>query len=202
MTSYRMNEQHHGIEITFDNRPSAATLETLKSNGFRWHRGGGYWYAKQSAERIELVKQIAEGRQGEAKKIEHKASPAKVNKYGVMVGDWFVASWGYEQTNVDFFQVVELVGASSIRVRQAAPELIENHADGLMCATRTYKLTSEIRPATRSVFIDDNERGDLKRLKSYSANGVSNPQFRLDSFAAAHYCGHEGTRTEYESWYY
>lgn len=61
MTSYRLNEAHNGIEITFSSRPEADTLATLKTNGFRWHRGGGYWYAKQTPERLALAEQIANG---------------------------------------------------------------------------------------------------------------------------------------------
>ena len=66
---------------------------------------------------------------------------------------------------------------------------------------RTYKLTNELLPpAHHSVFIKDQENGDLKRLKSYAADGKSNPQFYLSSFADAYYC--EGdTITKYESWY-
>lgn len=36
------------------------------------------------------------------------------------VGDVLRASWGYEQTNIDYYQVVELVGAKSVKVRPIA----------------------------------------------------------------------------------
>lgn len=60
MTTYRINEAHNGIEITFDSKPEAATLDALKGEGFRWHRAGGYWYAKQTPERLALAQSIAE----------------------------------------------------------------------------------------------------------------------------------------------
>lgn len=34
----------------------------------------------------------------------------------VKVGDILVSTWGYDQTNVDFYQVTELVGAKSARI--------------------------------------------------------------------------------------
>jgi len=34
------------------------------------------------------------------------------------VGDILVSSWGYEQTNVDFYQVVKLIGNASVSVRR------------------------------------------------------------------------------------
>ncbi|HCB5058448.1 TPA: hypothetical protein M0F96_004014 [Salmonella enterica subsp. enterica serovar Paratyphi C] len=36
----------------------------------------------------------------------------------VSVGDIFVASWGYEQTNVSFYQVISLHGKTTVTVRE------------------------------------------------------------------------------------
>lgn len=58
MSTYRLNEAHKGVEILFDAKPSAKVREALKNQGFRWCKTGGYWYAKQSAERIELAKSL------------------------------------------------------------------------------------------------------------------------------------------------
>lgn len=125
----------------------------------------------------------------------------KRNKFGVKVGDIFSASWGYEQTNNDFFQVIALVGESSVRVREVYLPLIDSSAVGPMSEDREFAVVSELLPAVNySVFIKDQEKGDLKRLKSYAADGVSNPQFNISSFADAHLCtGH--TIKVYESWY-
>lgn len=62
MTTYNINEELNGIEIIFDERPNAGTLETLKSAGFRWHKVKKLWYAKQTPERVELAKMIADGK--------------------------------------------------------------------------------------------------------------------------------------------
>lgn len=40
--------------------------------------------------------------------------------HGLEVGHVLVASWGYEQTNIDFYQVTALVGRSMIEVRAIA----------------------------------------------------------------------------------
>lgn len=34
------------------------------------------------------------------------------------VGDLLVSSWGYDQTNIDYYQVISLVGKSSVSIRQ------------------------------------------------------------------------------------
>ena len=58
--TYTLNNELNGIEITFDAIPAPYIRNMLKSSGFAWHRVKGLWYAKQSAERIELCKAIVE----------------------------------------------------------------------------------------------------------------------------------------------
>ena len=162
------------------------------------------------AERIRRDYQIRlQSRQNAAETVQQDAAetveekPAeRVNKYGVKVGDLFSASWGYDQTNVDFFQVIALVGETSVRVREVNPPLLGESATAPMAGDFTYQTKDLpiLPPARSSVFIKDQEKGDLKRLKSYAADGKSNPQFRLDTFASAYLCD-GNTTTVYESWY-
>ena len=53
------------------------------------------------------------------------AKAVAVNKYGVKVGDVFYNSWGYEQTNIDFYEVVKLRGKTQIVLRAIASEVVE-----------------------------------------------------------------------------
>lgn len=199
MTTYRINEEFNGIEITFESKPADDIRSTLKENGFRWHKAKGLWYAKQNAQRLELAEILAAGKQEPKAKTTKKAE--KTNKFGVKVGDLFRTSWGYEQTNNDFFQVVELVGSMSVRVREVCPPVVNREAVSGMSEDITIRNTNEMLPATSSsVFIKDQEKGDLKRLKSFAADGVSNPQFNLTSFADA-WKVEADEITVYESWY-
>lgn len=121
-----------------------------------------------------------------------------MNKFGIKVGDLFVAEWGYDQTNTTFFQVVKLCGKESVRVREVFPQMIEEKPVGKMAADRKYEVPNELLPPSKhSVFIKDQEKGDLKRLKSYRSDGTE-PQFSIGSYADAYlYHGEEC----YESWY-
>ena len=200
MTNFKIetNAQYNSTEIFFESKPEQATINSLKERKFRWNPRRGCWYGFLSADE---VKAILNGEaMAEAPKTEKEP---KKNKYGVKVGDYFSASWGYEQTNVDFFQVIALVGECSVRVREVSPEMIAEDPISGMSADRTYRLdTSKMaQPAPYSVFIKDQEKGDLKRLKSYAADGVSNPSFFLASYADAHHISTD-TVTKYESWYY
>lgn len=193
------NTQFNSTEITFDAKPSEKVRSVLKEMHYRWHSVKKVWYGYKDEETIRKALDNAENADTPAPKSETK------NKYGVKVGDIFSSSWGYEQTNVDFFQVIALVGESSVRVREVHPRMIEENPTCSMAADRTYKLTNEILPpASSSVFIKDQENGDLKRIKpGYHKDpeeANANCYFTLSSFASAYKCNGD-TVTEYESWY-
>lgn len=52
------NEEHHGIELSFPDKPSEDILAQLKGNGFRWHHVKKVWFAKQSDPRMALVNSL------------------------------------------------------------------------------------------------------------------------------------------------
>lgn len=192
------NSQFNSLEIYFDGKPSSAIRDALKELKFRWHGMKKCWYGYTTEE---AARAAIEGKPAGIEKSAPKAKPAAVNKYGVQVGDIFRASWGYDQTNNDFFQVIALVGESSVRVREVYPELISSEAVSGMSEDRVFKMTRDLLPpADHSVFIKDQEKGDLKRLKSYAADGKSNPQFNLSSFADAWLVTGDSVKV-YESWY-
>ena len=195
------NPEFNSIEILFDGKPSDAVRSALKALRFRWHGVKKVWYgyADESAARQAIDAAAGNVSAGPSKKA------ASANQFGVKVGDIFSASWGYEQTNVNFFQVIALVGKASVRVREVYLDMIEETPTCGMAADRTYKLTKELLPATsRSCFIKDQENGDLKRIKpgfdAEPEKANEHCRFNLSSFADAHKCTGE-TVTTYESWY-
>lgn len=56
---YRLNEVKNGVEIIFTAKPADEILAELKAAGFRW--GRGYWWAKQTPERLALAARLADG---------------------------------------------------------------------------------------------------------------------------------------------
>ena len=117
-----LNKQLNGIELIFQEKPSTEILTMLKVNGFRWHRQKKLWYAKVTDERKAFVKELQKANteiisvSNNVSETPTKANAKKqpVNKYGVKVGDMFCDIWGYEQTNVDFYQVVDLKGSTTV----------------------------------------------------------------------------------------
>lgn len=190
------NPQFNSLEIAFDGKPSEAIREALKELKFRWHGVKKVWYgyADEAA-----AKAAIEGKK--VAKAEKAPKAEKKNKFGVKVGDIFYTSWGYEQTQTDFFQVVALAGETSVRVRQVDLPIVASQATGPMSENRVYKIVRDLLPASsHSVFIEDQEKGDLKRLKSYRQDGTE-PQFNLTSYANAYLVTGDEMKA-YESWYY
>lgn len=74
--------------------------------------------ALNEAQRIKAVQQLFDSRQASLRakadrRAERNAKPRKVE-----LGAAYYTMWGYDQTNVDWYEVVELVGEKSARVRR------------------------------------------------------------------------------------
>ena len=186
------NAALNGIEVSFPSKPAASIIEALKAQGFRWHRKKALWYAKSTPERLEAVQHLEDQPAQHLEPVKATESPA----HGVKVGDLFYITWGYEQTNNDFFQVVALVGKQSVRIRQVSPEVLERIPCSHMSEDIRYKVPEpgEMLPvSTYSVFLKDEEKGDVKRLTMTDYG----PAFRLNGHLATLYKG----ETLYNSWY-
>ena len=135
-----------------------------------------------------------------AKKKESHKRIAKVvmNKFGIKVGDLFRETYGYEETHNDFFQVVALVGESSVRVRYVEPKLIKATPTCSMAEDRVFAIpqNGEMLDYPKEYWrIKDQEKGDLKKINdTYGC-----PVFKMGS-SYAKLCKGESIKV-YESWY-
>ena len=103
-------------------------------------------------------------------KEEQKALQNEIEKF-VKVGDVFVSSWGYEQTNIDYYQVVGIKGKSTLTLREISAEVVETtHYD-----------------AGRKVPSKDNFIGEAfdKRANIYKIGNNVNVRVSLNSFSSA-----------------
>lgn len=199
-TTYTINrnEAFNSIEVLFDGKPSEAIREALKNLRFRWHGVKKVWYGYKTEEEVREAIEGAESGEKSTSKTASKTEAEKVNKFGVKVGDIFHASWGYEQTNNTFVQVIALCGEQSVRVREVYPEITKEDAIGPMSADYTYEINNKLLPVrSSSVFIKDQQKGDIKRLCEWGKDSVA---IKLDSFAYAHKLT-EGSHKFYDSWY-
>ncbi|RVG23693.1 hypothetical protein CN233_28930 [Sinorhizobium meliloti] len=79
-----------------------------------WHHS----FANE-ATREHKIRAHFEGRQRAASwPAEHRAE--RKQPHGFEVGHILYASWGYEQTNIDFYQVTRIIGAHTVEVREVS----------------------------------------------------------------------------------
>lgn len=82
----------------------------------------------------------------------------------VKVGDIFWACWGYDQTNNDFYAVVsKSASGKSVRVVQVEPEILDVEHYNADDRRIRYNL-KKVTPAKKSFFINDQKKGDQKKL--------------------------------------
>ena len=188
-----MNEELSGVELTFSQKPDTRILTTLKDAGFRWHRVKKLWYAKRSETTLQVIAELKEGPSGTVIDDEPKPTDAgseKENLDGVKIGDLYVASWGYEQTNLSFFQVVK-ISAHNAWFIEVAPEVKEESDATWGSRTISFKTDGGmLTPIRNATFIKDQLRGDRKSTK----HGT----IKFAGYAYAHKYNGSGL---YESWY-
>ena len=119
MCTMAINNQFNGIELIFAGKPAAEIREAMKTAGFRWHSQKKLWYAKNTTERMALAQKLS-GQQAPAEAAPAVPAPAAtseaVSKYGIKAGDILQDSWGYEQTNVEFYLVTKIISACKIEI--------------------------------------------------------------------------------------
>lgn len=107
-----------------------------------------------------------------------KTVPEVKNKYGVKVGDIFYASWGYDQTNVDYFQVIR-VTESGAYFRPIGQKLVKSSEYG----------HEEVMPAKNmwddswNPFMKGNPKGSFKKIQVYRDG---EPYIHLASYTNGH----------------
>ena len=189
MTTYTINEKLNGIEIKFDSKPAAEIRTTLKENGFRWHHKKALWYAKNTPERLTLAAALSNSK-APAKSEQAKVTTTTTN-HSLKVGDILVASWGYEQTNVDFYQVVALKGKTMVTVKECFLEANETSYHTSMSRDISYN--------TGNAIIKEDAEPITRKVKNYTRdNDPAGDQIAIEDFIIAHKYNGE---TVYESWY-
>lgn len=194
MVQVLKNEEKQGIEIYFDTKPIQEIINTLKEAKFRWHNVKKCWYAKENENTLEIANKI---NNGEEIKNVTKDVPreTKTNIFGIKVGDIFEMSWGYEQTNVDFFRVKELRGKTQVVLQEVNLGILEEDVISDMACDRRYDINN-YKICESSVHIDDNEKGAIKTVKQFG-----NGHIYVNMTSYAHATLYKGEKV-YESWYY
>lgn len=101
------------VYMTAKRRPAAMAFHGRKARP-DWH----HVFPNEAARERAVEAHFQRHRQAAVLKAERHAVNGK--PHGLEVGHVLVASWGYEQTNIDFYQVTALVGRCMVEVRKIA----------------------------------------------------------------------------------
>ena len=113
------------------------------------------------------------------KRIARRKAEKAAYTQDLNVGDIYASSWGYEQTNVSFYQVIEVKGKCTIVLREIAQKTIEGSEGNMSCHVT----------AVQDKFLND------KTIQKR----VSNNRVKITSCENAYKW--DG-RPKYKSWYY
>ena len=189
MTTYTLNPEFKGIEVKFSSIPSASIRSSLKASGFRWHNKKAVWYAKETPERLQLVKSLTGTNEEPKEEPKEEVKPL----HSFKVGDLLSCSWGYEQTNVDFYQVVALKGRTMITVKKCYPERNVVKSISSMSQDVSYFLPDHIIAA-------EDEEPLTRKVKNFTRGNLpAGDQIDINSYAIARKYNGE---VVYHSWYY
>ena len=179
---FTKNNEFNSLEISFNEKPSEEVRNILKANHFRWHSVKKVWYGYKTQEEIEKALNGLN---------ETKTTKPEQNNHSLKVGDILVSSWGYEQTNNDFYQVTKTSKTCVWLIRVLLP-IKEREACTGMSEDRKYDIESA-RPYC------DNETPFRKTVHNYSINKEPKNDFvEISSYANAYKYNGEQL---YCSWY-
>ena len=192
MHSREFYKPRNSARVTFKTVPGAEVFWAKTARG-RFHAVGFKGRAQKPlfnhtfASYERMTRYVTEVYEGLAARSETKRRERDVLKTitpVIKVGDIFSSSWGYEQTNVYFYQVVGLKGKSTALLRRIAGE---RHYDGPMSGSTV--------PA-RDAFIG--EEVQQKRIQVTDKTG--RPHFKMASYEYA-YPHRDGEARRFSEWH-
>ena len=138
-----------------------------------------YRYQNEQKRAEAIAGQEANALANELAKIERKAAK-KAWKHNLKVGQIFYCSWGYGQTNVDWYEIVEVKGKTVVIQEIAGKRTVE----GMDCGYSTPVVGGE---------------GGKKMTKIPQMGYDNEPSIRITSYACARLWDGE---KKYVSWYH
>ena len=121
------------------------------------------------ARRTFYVSRYIDGLIEKKKTKDERKAKAKAFEHALKVDDILYTSWGYDQTNIDFYQVTKLVGKKSVRLSRIASRIVETEND---------HPSSNYVVAAKDSFIRKDEQNMLKRVQE--GNSI-----RIESYSHA-----------------
>ena len=179
---FTKNNEFNSLEISFEEKPSEEVRNILKANHFRWHNIKKVWYGYKTQEEIEKALNGLNAT---------KEVKTEQNNHSLKVGDILSSSWGYEQTNNDFYKVVRTSKTCVWLIRVLLPIKETKNCYG-MAEDRTYDVENA-KPYY------DNETPFRKTVHNYNIN--KDPKYDVVSISDYENAYKYNGESLYCSWY-
>lgn len=123
----------HAVNLQKDN-PAGTDLEVYTYEDQKGNLYGMAFAGKQNKplwhyrfrsefERQRRIQETVAGRKERAEYMDKRRQERMQYRHDLKVGDILVSSWGYDQTNVDFYEVVE-AGEKSVKIREIDGKIV------------------------------------------------------------------------------
>ena len=153
-----------------------------------------YWFKTPEAREAFVTKWLTDFATAQAIKAERKAERKAVVGQSVGVGTIFVHSWGYDQTNVDYYEVVKASG-SYVEVKPIASTEVDG-SQGMMSAQVKPVPGAFINKTYRLQDAHGNYKTSLRKRVQYLPSGEPYLSFE---YGWCHPV--RGGESHYSSWY-
>lgn len=130
--------------------PSSQKSGAWSSCGFTGNRSKPdfrYWFTSKEDAQAYIQKwavaQIKKELDKKQKREEKKSQASRMREF-VSIGDVFVSSWGWDQTNIDYYKVVGFSGESTLRLIRIGSHNTQRDGSMSMCGVKTPDIHTEI----------------------------------------------------------
>lgn len=125
------------------------------------HQGGAYWF-KTTEKRAAWIAQCFSAATSQAERTaKNRAEKAaqRAKPHDLQVGDVLRSSWGYDQTNIDYYQVTALIGTTMVEYREIGAQ---SEATGHMTGNSVPAPGAFVGPVKRARVSDYGKRDSIR----------------------------------------
>lgn len=169
--SIKVHEYKIDLSINIKGQPVARLLKFLSAgkNKGTYKLIEGYYFANEDRRKnwiSEKIKGINSTHKLVQNRKDLKSDIRKNMKHDFKAGDVYYNSWGYDQTNIDFYLIVE-VKEKSVIIQRIGEQVVER-SEGFMCASVMPDIDCKIgKPETKIIqFYLSNDNKPIYYIKS------------------------------------
>ena len=99
----------------------------LMGSGSKRAKNATVWeYHSSASSRDSKVDRIVANYERRAREKAQAREDAKNFQHGYQIGDILYSSWGYDQTNIDYYQVTKLIGSKMIEIQEIQTKVVRS----------------------------------------------------------------------------